>query len=300
MTLPDPVRRRLEERFGPVRGAAPVGGGCINQPTRVELADGPAFLKYNAAAPPGFFAAEARGLSALRSLAAELRVPEVRAVFDAAAEGAPGEPAWLLLEWIEPGQGGAEHDERLGRGLAMLHRAGDGGWGWEEDNFIGPLPQANTPAGTWAEFWLERRLEPQLRAARGCGADVGPRGEWERLLARLPDLLAEAEEDGPSPLHGDLWSGNVMAAASGETCLVDPAAYRGHREVDLAMAELFGGFSARFHAAYAEAWPLRPGYREGRRAAYQLYYLLVHVVLFGGGYAAHTRAALREALRAAP
>ncbi|HEX2092388.1 MAG TPA: fructosamine kinase family protein, partial [Longimicrobiaceae bacterium] len=168
-----------------------------------------------------------------------------------------------------------------------------------EDNFIGPLPQPNAPAAGWAEFWRDRRLEPQLRRARDAGHSPGPPADWERLFARLPGLLAPAERDGSSLLHGDLWSGNVVAGAGGEPWLVDPAAYRGHREVDLAMAGLFGGFSARFHAAYAEAWPLLPGYPEGRRAVYQLYYLLVHVVLFGGGYVERTRAALREALRAA-
>lgn len=297
MTLPDVVRRRLEARFGPVRAARPVGGGSINHALRVELADGPAFLKHNAVAPRGFFSAEARGLAALRATAAELRVPEVRTVFDPVEEGAPGEPAWLLLEWIEPGPRGAAWDERLGRGLAALHRAGGAGWGWEEDDFIGVLPQSNAPAAGWAEFWRRRRLEPRLRAARDAGHAPGAPDEWERLFARLPDVLAPAEEDGPSPVHGDLWSGNVLAAAGGEPCLVDPAFYRGHREVDLAMAELFGGFGPRFHDAYDEAWPLLPGYREARRAVYQLYYLLVHVELFGGGYVGETRAALREALR---
>ncbi|HEX2191004.1 MAG TPA: fructosamine kinase family protein [Longimicrobiaceae bacterium] len=296
MILPEAVRRRVEARFGAVRGARPVGGGCINPALRLELPDGPAFLKYNGDAPAGLFPAEARALAALRAAAGpELRVPEVCAAFDAGEEGAPGEPGWILMEWIEPGPRGAGFDERLGRGLAALHRRAAEPWGWEEDNFIGPLPQANAAAPTWAEFWRDRRLEPQLRHAREAGY-AGDAREWERLLAGLPDLLAAAEEDAPSLLHGDLWGGNLLASAAGEPCLVDPAAYRGHREVDLAMSELFGGFPPRFRAAYEEARPLLPGYREGRRAAYQLYYLLVHVVLFGGGYVARTRAALREAL----
>lgn len=298
MSLPEAVRRRVEARFGAVRGARPVGGGCVNPAFRVELDGGPAFLKYNADAPPGFFPAEARGLAALRAAADGLRVPEVRGVFDPAEEGAPGEPAWLLLEWVEPGRRAAGFDERLGRGVAALHRTAEGGWGWEEDNFIGPLPQPNAPAGSWAEFWRDRRLEPRLRGARAAGHSPGSAAEWERLLAGLPALLAPAEEDGPSLLHGDLWGGNLLADGAGEPSLVDPAAYRGHREVDLAMSELFGGFSPGFHAAYREAFPLRPGYREGRRAAYQLYYLLVHVELFGAGYVERTRGALREALGA--
>jgi fructosamine-3-kinase len=296
VSLPDAVRWEVEARLGPVRDARPVGGGCINRALRLELGNGRAFLKYNPEAPHGFFAAEARGLDALRAAAAgDLRVPEVLDFRD--AEAAAG-PAWLLLEWVEPGPRGAAFDERLGRGVAALHRRAAGGWGWEEDNFIGPLPQANAPAGRWGELWRDRRLEPRLRAARGAGYAPGAPAEWERLLDALPALLAPAEEDGPSLLHGDLWSGNVLAAAGGVPALVDPAAYRGHREVDLAMAELFGGFAPGFHAAYREARPLLPGYGEGRRAVYQLYYLLVHVELFGSGYVQQTRAALREALAA--
>src|SRR5215207_4748885 len=133
--------------------------------------------------------------------------------------------------------------------------------------------------------------------AWAAGCEPGPRRERERLLDSLPEFLAPAEEDGPSLLHGDLWSGNVISAA-GAPALIDPAVYRGHREVDLAMTELFGGFDARFYAAYEEAWPLLPGYREARRAVYQLYYLLVHVNLFGGSYVGQTAALLRRVLAA--
>lgn len=136
---------------------------------------------------------------------------------------------------------------------------------------------------------------PQLALARRAGRLPATEAEWARLLDHLPKLLAAAEDDGPSLLHGDLWSGNAMATADGPA-LIDPAVYRGHREADLAMTELFGGFDARFHVAYREAWPLLPGYAEERRAVYQLYYLLVHVNLFGGGYVAQTAGVLRRAL----
>lgn len=289
--IPDALRTGVEARLGPVRGAAPVSGGCINHGMRVELADGPAFVKYNADAPPGVFAAEARGLDALRAAADGLVVPRVLAW--AEAEG--GAPAWLALEWLEPSRRAPEFAERLGRGLAALHRAGRAdGWGWMEDNFMAGLPQANAPAAAWAEFWRRRRLEPQLELARRGGRMPGKAGEWDRLMDRLPELLAPAEADGPSLLHGDLWGGNVLAAPGGPA-LIDPAVYRGHREADLAMTELFGGFGEGFHAAYREAWPLQPGYPV-RRAVYQLWYLLVHVNLFGGGYGAQTAAVLREAL----
>jgi fructosamine-3-kinase len=163
-----------------------------------------------------------------------------------------------------------------------------------EDNFMAGLPQANGAAASWAEFWRARRLEPQLELARRGGKSVGKAAEWDRLMERLPELLAPAEADGPSLLHGDLWGGNVLAAPAGPA-LIDPAVYRGHREADLAMTELFGGFGDGFHAAYGEAWPLQPGYSV-RRAVYQLWYLLIHVNLFGGGYGAQTAVVLRQAL----
>jgi fructosamine-3-kinase len=289
--IPDAVRSAVEARLGPVRGAAPVAGGCINHGMRVELADGPVFVKYNAEAPPGMFAAEARGLDALRAAADGLAVP--RALAWAEAEG--GTPAWLALEWLQPSARAPDFAERLGRGLAGLHRAGGAdGWGWMEDNYIGALPQGNAPATSWAEFWRARRLEPQLALARDAGRLPGKSADWERLMDRLPELLAPAEADGPSLLHGDLWGGNVLAAPDGPA-LIDPAVYRGHREADLAMTELFGGFGGGFHAAYREAWALQPGYPT-RRAVYQLWYLLVHVNLFGGGYVAQTAGVLREAL----
>ena len=285
MTLPDAVRAAVARATGAVRSAAPVGGGCISEAYRLETDGGPVFLKHHRGAPAGMFAAEADGLRALRAAAGDaLRIPAVLAV----------DEAWMALEWLEPGPRGRGFGERLGRGLAALHRArSPGGWGWKAPNWIGSLPQDNTPAASWAEFWRDRRLVPQLHLAADAGRDTGPRAEWDRLFGRLPELLAEAEEDGSSLLHGDLWGGNVVSAA-GQPALIDPAVYRGHREADLAMTELFGGFDAGFRSAYEEAWPLRPGYREARRGIYQLYYLLVHVTLFGGSYAGQTLATLRR------
>lgn len=266
-----------------MRGAAPVGGGSINHAARVELAAGPVFVKYSDRAPPGSFAAEAEGLRALAEAGSGLVVPRVFAVAD----------TFLAMEWLEPAGETAASAERLGRGVALLHRASAATWGWEADNFIATLPQPNAPAASWAEFWRARRLQPRLELARAAGRAPGSEGEWERLWDRLPALLAPADRDGPSLLHGDLWSGNALSTTAGPA-LVDPAVYHGHREVDLAMTELFGGFGARFHDAYAEAWPLLPGYGEERRAVYQLFPLLVHVNLFGGGYVARTAEVLRS------
>lgn len=280
--LPEGVRRSLAARFGPLGAARAVGGGSISRAARVEGADGPLFVKFGTGTPPGMFAAEEEGLEALAAATSGLVVPRVLAV----------DEAWIALEWLEPAPRTPNSGERLGHGLAALHRS-TGSWGWERDNFIGSLPQQNAPAASWAEFWWTRRLEPQLRRARALGRLPAHRRDWERLRDALPRILAPAEQDGPSLLHGDLWSGNFIATTRGPA-LVDPATYRGHREADLAMTELFGGFGADFYAAYEEAWPLRPGYREERRAVYQLYYLLVHVNLFGGGYVEQTAEVLRR------
>ncbi|HET7463607.1 MAG TPA: fructosamine kinase family protein [Longimicrobium sp.] len=289
--LPDAVRAAVEAELGTIRSAQPVGGGCISNGCRVQTADGPVFLKHNHAAPAGMFAAEAEGLRALRAAAGEhLRVPSVLALGDAGDDGG----GWIALEWLEPAPPGRDHGERLGRGLAAVHRTGAGGWGWERDNWIGSLPQPNHPAASWPGFWRDRRLAPQLDFARRARRLPGTDAEWERLFDRLPDLLAAGDDNGPSLLHGDLWSGNALSTSAGPA-IIDPAVYRGHREVDLAMAALFGGFDRAFFAAYEEAWPLSPG-AERRRSVYQLYYLLVHVNLFGGGYVAQTAETLRRVL----
>jgi fructosamine-3-kinase len=298
VSIPEPVRRRIAERVGAVRFVAHAGGGSINQAARVEVNGRPAFLKHHASAPAGFFTAEARSLDVLRAVEGGPRIPHVIAAFDVAAEGDAGEPSWLLLEWLEPGRRTPAFAERLGRAMAALHAPVAGGWGWDEDNFIATVPQPNATASTWADFWRDRRLQPVLRLARNAGRMPGSARAWDRLMDALPAALAPAESDGPSLLHGDLWSGNVLCTADGEPALVDPAAYRGHREVDLAMADLFGGFDERFHAAYREARPLADGYAEARRPIYQLFYLLVHVILFGGGYGAQTEAVLARALTA--
>jgi fructosamine-3-kinase len=267
-----------------VRTTAPVAGGCISPSFRALLDDGrTVFLKTApAGAAPDLMAAEAISLRALAEAGA-VRTPEVL------GEGA----RWLALEWLEPAVATAGAWAELGSGLARLHRCRAGRYGWPRDNFIGPLPQANDAASSWSGFWAERRLLPQLERAR-ASFDVPVLRRFDELLARLPALIGAAEEEGASLLHGDLWNGNVHMTADGPA-LIDPSSYHGHREVDLAMAELFGGFPAGFHHAYAAEWPLLPGAAR-RRSVYQLYYLLVHVNLFGGGYVSGTERALSDAL----
>lgn len=263
-----------------VRG---VGGGDINEAWAVTLADGRrAFVKTNPSAPPTMFPREADGLRWLAAPGA-IRIPEILAVSE----------RFLALELMQPGAPVAEHAERLGRELAALHLSGAEGFGGPDANFIGSLPQDNTPEADWPMFYAQRRLLPQLRMAERAGrASPAMRDGIARLVEVLPDRVGPAEP--PSRLHGDLWGGNQMAV-DGAPVLIDPAVYGGHREVDLAMMQLFGGFSRRVFDAYDEAAPLAAGWRD-RVPLYQLYPLLVHVNLFGGGYVSSVERALAQVL----
>jgi fructosamine-3-kinase len=274
---------------GAVREARPLSGGDINDAFEVALSDGRrVFVKTNRRAPRDMFPAEARGLGWLAEAGA-LRLPRVLAV--SAIEGSG--PAFLALELLGRGRPGKDFDEQLGRGLAALHRHGPASFGLDHDNYIGRLPQENGASeGTrWSEFYRARRLEPQLSLAAEAGlASARMQAGFARLFSALPELCGPVEP--VARLHGDLWGGNLLCDERGEPCLIDPAVYGGHREVDLAMMRLFGGFGARVFAAYDEAWPLAPGHEE-RIPLYQLYPLMVHVNLFGGGYVGSVEAALR-------
>jgi len=271
----------------PVAGARPLSGGDINDAYEVTLADGRTlFVKSNATAPADMFIAEARGLAWLGDAKA-LRVPTV-----IAASGANDATPFLALEMINQAPRASNFDERLGHGLAALHRHGAAGFGLDHDNYVGRLPQTNKLAVTWPEFYRVRRLGAQLKRAVDDGlASVRMRRGFERLFATLEELCGPAEP--PSRLHGDLWGGNLLGDEHGQPVLIDPAVYGGHREIDLAMMRLFGGFGARVFAAYEEAYPLAPGHVE-RVPLYQLYPLMVHVNLFGGGYVGSVESALSK------
>jgi fructosamine-3-kinase len=267
-----------------VSTASPVGGGCISAAERVTLDDGRVvFAKSGARLPEGLLAVEAEALAWLRAADA-VRVPEVLACSDDT----------LVLEWIEPGGRTTSTDAVLGRGLAALHAAGADAFGWHRDGFIGSLPQRNTPPvdADWPSFWMSRRIEPLTRRAqqRHTVDDRVP-ALVDRLGERIGDLAGPAEA--PARLHGDLWWGNVHVDRDGEPWLVDPAAYGGHREVDLAMLHLFGEPSPALVDAYDEAFPLADGWRD-RLPLWQLEPLLVHAVLFGGGYGASVRTVLER------
>jgi fructosamine-3-kinase len=287
VTLPAAIRREVERATGTaVVAARPVAGGDVAVAHAVELGDGRrAFLKSSPRAPAGSFTAEARGLRWLAEPAA-LRVPEVLAVGDGA-----GDEGFLLLPWIESAAPARDHDERLGRGLAALHRAG-----WREHGgpcdggFLAGIPTDDRACPDAGAFWVERRLLPLLRRVERAGrATRAMRDGIERVASRIAALAGPPEP--PARLHGDLWGGNAITDEHGAPCLVDPAAYASHREIDLAMMRLFGGFSPRVFAAYDEAWPLAPGH-EQRVPLWQLTPLLVHVLLFGGGYVGQVESTL--------
>lgn len=272
------LSHKLAARLGStVVRSAPAAGGDINEAFHVWLRDGrELFVKTQRAALPGLFGDEARGLAWLAEAHA-LRVPEVLMASEADADG----PSCLVLDWIERGPRGPNYAEQLGSGLAELHRTGAPGFGLDHDNYLASLRQDNTPAERWGTFYAERRIAPlAARAAQRGELPATLLRRIERLLVRIPALVGDDEP--PARLHGDLWSGNVLSDAAGAPVLIDPAVYGGHREIDLAMMRLFGGFPEAVFAAYHAAWPLSPGYEE-RVPLYQLYPLLAHVNLFGAG-----------------
>ncbi len=280
------LREALEARLGAaVQRTLPLSGGDINDAFEVTLENGDrVFVKTHPSPPSGMFEAEAHGLRWLKEARA-VRVPDVIAFSDEA-------PAYLALELIAPGKRMSHFDEVLGRGLAALHAYGAPSFGLDRDNFIGRLPQTNAPADDWPSFYWRRRLEAQLRLATDRGLiDSKTERQFQELQRVLADRVGPSEP--PSRLHGDLWGGNLHVDEDGCPCVIDPAAYGGHREVDLAMMRLFGGFGARVFAAYQEASPLAPGHEE-RIPLYQLYPLLVHVNLFGGAYVGSVKRALSE------
>jgi fructosamine-3-kinase len=282
-----PLRGSVEAALGSrIVASHPLSGGDINEAFALELTDGRrVFLKTNAHADPAMFPVEARGLAWLAE-ARCIRVPQVVA----AAPGTGDAPGFLALELIESARRCSDFDALLGRGLAALHRFGAPAFGLDHDNFIGRLPQSNRPQASWSEFYWQERLRPQLERAGKAGRLPGSvRKRFDHLAERLAEWVGP--EEPPSRLHGDLWGGNLHVDERGLPCLIDPAVYGGHREVDLAMMRLFGGFGQRVFDAYHEAFPLAPEH-EQRVALYQLYPLLVHVNLFGGSYAGQVARAL--------
>jgi len=281
--------------LGPPVSLAGVGGGCIAEAKIARFSDGSEVFVKTLAGQRDLFLREAEGLQALAQARA-IRVPEVLAV-DAQA---------LVLELIRSAPRRPDYAETFGRNFARMHEFRGKACGFAHDNYIGATAQRNDPIGgswgvaqdesgsDWTKFFIERRLRFQasLAAERGYGQEL--QLLLDRAQPRIEELLHSAIE-APSILHGDLWSGNAIVDDHGEACLIDPAVYYGHREADLAMTRLFGGFEPAFYNAYHETLPLAPGHQE-RLPIYQLYHVMNHLNLFGGGYFDQARRILRTYL----
>lgn len=277
--MSDETSQAIESVLGAaVTSSSSVGGGCIHDARRIELADGRRlFLKSASGSRAALLEAEARSL---RLLAPHIRVPSV------AGEGeTPSGHRWLALEWLDlhPASG---HEARgnLGRSLARLHQARAEQHGLDHDNFIGATPQRNEPMDEWHAFFVERRLRPQMDMV----ARSGHRLPEDRIIEAARGLL-DCHRPPPSLLHGDLWSGNVAVLADGTPVVFDPAAYFGDPETDLAMLELFG---APLGGDFFNGYGPEPTGRNLRRPLYDLYHALNHVNLFGGGYLGMVRGCL--------
>ena len=309
-----PWQTALESAVGErLVSATPLGGGDIGDAFRARLESGTTlFVKHYRRAPGGGGAPgdhEASGGSEAagdRSAPGDLAASEAAGLAWLTAAGSSIRIArpvawdrdWLALEWIESAAPAESFDRRLGEGLAELHAASPGSFGLAQDNWIGRLPQPNAPdaeeTSSWADFYATRRIQPmRLRAASEGLLPARLERALEGLIRRMPELVGVPEE--PARLHGDLWSGNVLPDERGLPCLIDPACYGGHREIDLAMMRLFGGFAAPVFAAYEACAPLSPGAGD-RVALYQVYPLLVHVCLFGSSYVDRLERAVRQAL----
>jgi len=291
--FPDDLKKSVETILSSKMGALvqifesrSIGGGCINEAYLLKTTAGKYFIKYNSAATfPEMFVKEAAGLTKLADTNT-IGVPEV------IATGESGENAFLLLQYIESGTPGPDFWNEFGSKLADLHRNTSGFFGLEHDNYIGSLTQSNIQQNDFFSFFISQRIEPQLKAAREKGAfshnDVQ---YFDSLFKSLQNIIPVQK---PALLHGDLWSGNFMVTANGSSaCLIDPAVYYGHREADIAMTLLFGGFHSDFYRAYNQYLPLEIGWRK-RVDIFNLYPLLVHVNLFGGGYTRQVLQIIRQ------
>ncbi|MBW4575584.1 MAG: fructosamine kinase family protein [Aphanothece sp. CMT-3BRIN-NPC111] len=272
-----------------------VGGGCINQGYAVTDGDTcyahakgerTYFVKLNQASLVDMFEAEVLGLQQMLETDT-IRVPKP------ICWGTASSSAYIVLEWIELGRGGgAQASEEMGRQLAGMHQwAGKDKFGWDRNNTIGSTPQINTWTSDWGEFFAEHRIGYQLKLAQRRGGNFS---KGERLVKAIPGLLADHQPQ-PSLVHGDLWGGNAAFTVSGEPVIFDPAAYFGDREVDIAMTELFGGFPSAFYRGYNEVFPLDSGY-EQRKTLYNLYHILNHFNLFGGGYGSQANGMIEQIL----
>lgn len=274
---------RLSGKTFTLREKRPVSGGCINQGYRLTGDGGSYFVKLNSAEKRPMFEAEALGLATL-AVTETIRVPR------SLGTGSGAGQSYLILEWLDFSSGSGAAWAEMGRNLARLHQTGRAErFGWERNNTIGSTPQINDWKEDWTQFWLENRLGYQLELARKRSAGFPSLAE----ITPAVTALLENHRPAPSLVHGDLWSGNAAILVTGEPVILDPAVYYGDPEVDLAMTELFGGFPGAFYRGYGEICPPQPGY-EQRKILYNLYHVLNHFNLFGGGYAEQAQGMFRQ------
>jgi len=285
------IRTVTQQDFS-IKKKESISGGCINRCFKISSGSQHFFVKLNNSESLAMFEAEANGLDEIYH-SHTIRVPR------ALCSGQNKQSAWLVLEYVSLHDYPRNNVEMLGNQLASMHRVTAKQYGWNRDNTIGSTPQINAQAHDWIDFWRNNRLGYQLQLA----AKNGYRGKLqtlgEHLLTGL-DHFFLGKQPSASLLHGDLWSGNYSFDESGDPVLFDPAVYYGDRETDIAMTELFGGFSADFYAVYRNNYPLDSEYKV-RKIIYNLYHILNHLNLFGNGYRAqaeHMIATLLAEIRA--
>ncbi len=304
---PESLKETCEELISEKAGDAvklnfvsPVGGGCINESFRVETSHGVFFVKYNDSGRyPGMFAAEARGLKLLgekvvseltsaRAPGSDIKVPVV------VAHGGDDRYSVLVLDFLHTGSMSQTFWDDFGKGMAFLHMHSSKEFGLDHSNYIGSLPQVNRFHPNWIDFFISERIENQLKLAFDggrCGLDL--RKRFENMYPYLCDFFPD---EPPALLHGDLWSGNYMVSREGGPVILDPAVYYGHRYMDLGMTRLFGGFAPAFYHSYVATYPLEKNWQQGIEIA-NLYPLLVHLNLFGGGYMSSIQSILKQFIR---
>ncbi len=258
-----------------VSGLSPVGGGSISSTYKILSSAGMFFLKVNDAENAGaMFKTEAEGLALLRENSS-FTIPQVISIIN------EGNTAFLLMDYIESSGRNRNYWENLGIHLAELHKQTNTSFGLQVNNFIGSLPQQNQFADDWPTFFINQRIMPMVKMAVNNG--IVTTTFVAKIELALNEIVELMPKEPPALVHGDLWSGNLMVDSNGQPCLIDPAVYYGHREMDIAFSHLFGGFEQRFYEVYQDVYPLEPGF-DSRIDIYNLYPLLVHLNLFGRSY----------------